>query len=143
MSDKTRVLFLCVHNSARSQMAEGLLRARAGDRFEVASAGSVPTALHPLAVRALAELGIDISRQRSKNVSEFVEQSFDDVITLCTEEVCPVFPGTARRLHWDLPDPAAIQGTEDERLQAFRQIAAELELRLDEFVKEHDQTPTR
>jgi arsenate reductase len=143
MSDKVRVLFLCVHNSARSQMAEGLLRAHAGDRFEVASAGSAPTQVHPLAVQALHELGIDISSQRSRNVNEFVDQRFDYVITLCAEEVCPLFPGAARRLHWTLPDPAAVEGSDQERLEAFRRTAADLRARLDEFTAKDDQALTR
>ncbi len=143
MSVKIRVLFLCVHNSARSQMAEGLLRAQAGERFEVMSAGSAPTQVHPLAVRALHELGIDISSQHSKNVSELLNQRFDFIITLCAEEVCPLFPGDARRLHWALPDPAAVAGGDPEQLAVFRRTAAELQSRLDEFIRENDKTLTR
>ncbi len=140
MSDKIRVLFLCIHNSARSQMAEALLRARAGDRYDVWSAGSMPTKVHPLAISVLRELGIDASQQHSKNVSEFLGRSFDYVITLCAEEVCPVFPGAARRLHWALSDPSAVQGTEHERLQAFRQTAVELQARLDELIRDNAET---
>ncbi len=140
MSDKLRVLFLCVNNSARSQMAEALLRARAGDRYEVWSAGSMPTQVHPLAISVLRELGIDVSQQHSKNVSEFLGQPFDYVITLCAEEVCPVFPGAARRLHWNVPDPSAVEGTEHERLQAFRQTAVELQARLDELIRDNAET---
>lgn len=136
MSDKTRVLFLCVHNSARSQIAEALLRARAGDRFEAFSAGSMPTQVHPLAVAVLRELGIDALQQHSKNVGEFLSQAFEYVITLCAEEVCPTFPGAARRLHWALADPSAVDGTEQERLQAFRRTAAELQSRLDELIRD-------
>ncbi len=138
MSDKVRVLFLCVHNSARSQMAEELLRARAGDRYEVSSAGSAPTQVHPLAIKALQELGIDISGQRSKNVNEFLGERFDYIITLCAEEVCPLFPGNAQRLHWPLPDPAAVRSSDQEQLEAFRRTAADLQARLDVFVGEHD-----
>ncbi len=119
-------------------MAEGLLRARAGDRFEALSAGSMPARVHPLAVRAMQELGVDISRQRSRNVNELLGERFDYVITLCAEQVCPVFPGVAQRLHWALKDPAAVDGSADEQLEAFRQIAIELQSRLDEFIGKHD-----
>lgn len=106
---KIRVLFLCAHNSARSQMAEGLLRALAGERFEAASAGHQPTTVHPLAIAAMAELGIDISHHRAKNVTEFLGQSFDYVVTLCGEDApgsCPFFPGGKNYIHFPLPDPA-------------------------------------
>ncbi len=136
MAAKRRVLFLCVHNSARSQIAEGLLRQLAGDRFEVFSAGSEPTRPHSLALQALEERGIDVSACRSKNVVEFASQPFDYVITLCAEEICPVFPGTAARLHWPLADPARTEGSTAEQLEAFRQTAADLEARLNEFVAE-------
>ncbi len=131
---KQRVLFLCVHNSARSQLAEGLLRSMAGDRFDVYSAGSEPTQPHPFALRVLQDEGIDVSGVRSKSVQELREQPVDYVITLCAEEVCPVFPGAVTRLHWALPDPAAAEGTTEEKLEAFRQTAAELKRRLGEFI---------
>ncbi len=131
---KTSVLFLCVHNSARSQLAEGLLRSMAADQFEVYSAGSEPTRPHPFALRVLQDEGIDISSLRSKSVSEFLDKPFDYVITLCAEEVCPFFPGQVKRLHWALPDPAATEGNSEEQLEAFRQTAAELKRRLREFV---------
>ncbi len=131
---KSRVLFLCVHNSARSQLAEGLLRALAGDRFDVFSAGSEPTRPHPFALRVLQDDGIDSSSLRSKSVSEFLDPTFDYVITLCAEEVCPFFPGQVKRLHWALPDPAAAEGNSEEQLEAFRQTAAELKRRLGEFI---------
>ena len=134
VSTRFRVLFLCVHNSARSQMAEGLLRAIAGDRFDVFSAGSVPTSVNPFAVRVLRDEGIDISQQESKSVAEFVNQRFDYVITLCAEEECPIFPGSATRLHWDLPDPAAMDGDTDEKWDAFCRVAGEIKKRLDVFV---------
>ena len=134
MSDKLRVLFLCVHNSARSQLAEGLARALAGDRIDVFSAGSVPSRVHPLALRVLQERGIDASRHRSKSVDEFAHAQFDYVITLCAEEVCPTFLGTTQKLHWALPDPSAAQGNENERLRTFREIASELTRRLEQFV---------
>ncbi len=121
---KTKVLFLCTHNSARSQMAEGLLRHLAGDRFEVMSAGTEATHVRPLAVRAMDEVGIDISGQVSKTLDRYVGEPFDYVITVCEEanEACPFFPGAAERLHWSLPDPAAAQGTEEERLEVFRSV---------------------
>jgi arsenate reductase len=133
---KPRVLFLCIHNSARSQMAEGLLRARAGGQFEVFSAGSDPTSVQPFAVRALQDEGIDISQQRSKNVSELIQEHFDFVITLCAEEVCPVFPNAVRRLHWSLDDPAAVDGGNDEKLEAFGRTVRELKKHLDAFILE-------
>lgn len=131
---KTRILFLCVHNSARSQMAEGLLRSMADDQFEVYSAGSEPTRPHPFALRVLQDEGIDISSLHSKSVSEFLDRPLDYVITLCAEEVCPVFPGKVTRLHWPLQDPATVDGNTEEQLDAFRQTAAELKRRLGEFV---------
>ncbi len=102
-----RILFLCVANSARSQMAEGLARALLGDRVEVQSGGSRPSKVNPYAIEAMAELGIDISGQRSKSVDEIDPAGLDAVITLCAEEVCPVLPGTVRRLHWPIADPAS------------------------------------
>jgi arsenate reductase len=131
-----RVLFLCVHNSARSQIAEGLLRAMAGDRVHVFSAGSDPTRVHPFAVRVLQDEGIDAARQRSKSVDEFVNQRFDYVITLCAEEVCPTFPNAVARLHWELRDPAAVEGSTDEQLEAFQQTVSELKKRLTQFIPE-------
>ncbi len=136
MPDPLRVLFLCVHNSARSQMAEGLLRALGGDRFSVFSAGSEPTAINPFAIRALRDDGIDISRQSSKHVNEFANKRFDYVITLCAEEECPLFLGDGKRLHWDLPDPAAVPGSSDEKANAFSQVAAELKTRIEKFITE-------
>lgn len=124
------VLFLCVANSARSQMAEGLARAAFGDRVPVASAGSHPTAVNPLAVTALAELGIDISGQRSKSVDAIDPNTVDLVVTLCADEVCPVFLGKARRLHWPLPDPATAAWSDEERLAQFREVRDEIRRRL-------------
>lgn len=131
---KPRVLFLCVHNSARSQLAEGLLRKMAGDAVEVFSAGSEPSELNPFARRVLEEMGANASEQYSKSVSQFLGQPFDYVLTLCAEEVCPVFPGRATRLHWAMLDPAASQGSDDERLEAFRYTARDLEHRLTELI---------
>jgi arsenate reductase (thioredoxin) len=122
--EKTKVLFLCTHNSARSQMAEGLVRHLAGDRFEVMSAGTEATHVRPLAVRAMDEVGIDISGQESKTLDRYLGEPFDYVITVCEEanEACPFFPGAAERLHWSLPDPAAAQGTEEQRLEVFQSV---------------------
>lgn len=133
---KRRVLILCTANSARSQMAEGLLRTLAGDRIDVFSAGAKPASVNPLAVQAMRERGIDIGQQRSKHLSEFLDQPFDEVITVCDNaaESCPVFPGPARRIHWSFPDPAAAEGSEAERLQMFRQVRDAIEARLREWV---------
>ena len=114
---KVRILFLCTHNSARSQMAEGLLRHLAGDRFEVASAGTQATSLRPEAIKVMAELGVDISGQDSKTLERYLGEPFDYVITVCDDanEACPVFPGTKRRLHWSFRDPSQAEGSEEER----------------------------
>ena len=132
-----RILFLCTSNSARSQMAEGLARALGGDRVEVWSAGIEPKGVHPLAVRAMAERGIDISRQSSKDLSA-VPADPDVVITLCDNAAdrCPAFPGRVQRVHWSLPDPAAVAGSEDERMAAFRAVRSEIESRLTGFLRE-------
>ena len=120
---KKRVLILCTANSARSQMAEGILRWLAGDRYEVFSAGSKATFVHPLAIRVMAEIGADISNQQSKTYEQFIGQSFDAVITVCdaANESCPFLPGQYRRVHWSFPDPAAVEG-EEAKLHAFRQV---------------------
>ena len=125
------LLFLCVANSSRSQMAEGLARARFGDRVRVASAGSSPATVNPLAIAALDEVGIDISGHRSKSAETIDPASVDLVVTLCAEEVCPAFLGNARRLHWPLPDPAGAAGSDAERLDGFRAVRDELARRLD------------
>jgi arsenate reductase len=124
------VLFLCVANSARSQMAEGLARKAFGDAVRVQSAGSSPGGVNPLATRVLAELGIDIAEQRSKSVETIDPATIDTVVTLCAEEVCPVLLGAARKIHWPLPDPAAGPGTEEERLVRFREVRDEIRRRL-------------
>lgn len=124
------VLFLCVANSARSQMAEGIARALAPKGVTVSSAGSVPTQVRPQAVEVLRELGIDISSQFSKPVQDVEASSVDAVVTLCAEEVCPVFLGRAWRLHWGLTDPAAVTGSPAEALQAFREVRDQLRERL-------------
>jgi arsenate reductase len=115
---------LCTHNSARSQMAEGLLRHLAGDRFEAHSAGTEATHIRPLAIRAMDETGVDISGQESKTLDRYLGEPFDYVITVCDDanEACPFFPGAKNRLHWSLPDPSAAEGTEEERLAVFRSV---------------------
>lgn len=127
-----RVLILCTGNSARSQMAEGLLRELAGDSLEVHSAGSRPSTVNPLAIRVMAERGIDISGQRSKHLDELRASPFDYVITVCDQaaETCPIFAGPAQRFHWSVADPAPRQGGDEERLAAFRTARDELEERL-------------
>jgi len=124
------VLFLCVANSARSQMAEGIARSLAPASVKISSAGSRPSRLNPFAVQALAELGLDISGHRSKSVEEVPPDDVDAVVTLCAEEVCPVFLGRALRVHWGLPDPAGAGRTDEEQLQAFRDVRDELRRRL-------------
>jgi arsenate reductase (thioredoxin) len=125
---KQRVLILCTGNSARSQMAEGLLRHDAGDRFEVFSAGTKPTQVRLEAIAAMQELGIDISGHRSKSVDEFAGQNFDYVVTVCdnAKASCPVFPGNTKRIHWSFDDPAAVEGSHEQRLAAFRRVRDEL-----------------
>ena len=124
MADRWRVLFLCTHNSARSQMAEGLLRHLGGGRVEAHSAGTEATRVRPLAIRAMAELGIDIGGQESKTLDRYLGEPFDAVITVCDQaaEACPVFPGAQRRLHWSFPDPSKARGDEDEQLAVYRAI---------------------
>ena len=121
---KRRVLFLCTHNSARSQMAEGLLRRLAGDRFEVFSAGTEATQVQPLAIRAMQEIGIDISGQQSKTLDRYLGEPFDAVITVCdhANEACPVFIGAEKRLHWSFRDPSQTTGTDKERLVVYRAV---------------------
>src|SRR5215204_5436688 len=124
MTRKKRALFLCTHNSARSQMAEGLLRALAGDRFEAMSAGTEATHVRPLAVRAMEEIGVDISEQESKTLERYLKESFDYVITVCDDanEACPFFPGASERLHWSFEDPSRAEGSDEERLAVFRRV---------------------
>ena len=129
---RVRVLFLCTHNSARSQMAEGILRELGGDRVEVASAGTEVTRVHPLAVREMAERGIDISGQHSKHMDEFLGERFDYVVTVCDNagESCPIFPGDPERIHWSIPDPSAVEGEKKTRQAAFKRAADELTTRI-------------
>jgi arsenate reductase len=138
-----RVLFLCTHNSSRSQMAEGLLRARGGTHFVVSSAGTHPRRVHPLAIRAMREIGIDLSEAagyHAKGIDEFTGQPFDLVVTVCDEaaEECPFFPGARRQVHWGFPDPSAASGTEGERLAVFRAVREAIAARIEAFVREQE-----
>lgn len=134
---KTRVLILCTGNSARSQMAEGLLRHDGGERFDVESAGTSPSTVRPEAIAVMRELGIDISGHRSKHVSEFDGRDFDVVITVCdnAKESCPVFPDVVTRLHHGFEDPAALKGADNERIALFRHVRDELRSYLNDFVR--------
>jgi arsenate reductase len=129
---KRRVLILCTGNSARSQMAEGLLRHDAGDRFDVCSAGTRPTHVRLEAITVMQELGIDISSHRSKSVDDFAGQDFDYVVTVCdnAKTSCPVFPAGTRQIHWSFDDPAAVEGSQEERLAEFRRVRGQLRERL-------------
>ena len=135
----TRVVFLCGHNAARSQMAEGFLRAMGGDRFIAESAGTVASELHPLAVRAMREVGIDISRHRSKSIDELAGL-FDVCVTVCDAN-CPIPPGATLQLRWRFADPALARGTEDERLAAFRIVRDGIEKRVRALVQRLDANP--
>jgi arsenate reductase (thioredoxin) len=139
---RRRVLFLCTHNSARSQMAEGLLRASGGERFEAHSAGTEPGGVRPEAVTVMAEVGIDISGQRSTALAEYVGDPFEHVITLCDEarEACPLFPGATRMDHWGFPDPSAAAAGR-ERLTAFREVRDGLRKQIEAFVAEWGSQP--
>ncbi len=132
-----RVLFVCTGNSARSQLAEAILGRLGGGDFAVFSAGTHPGGVNPLTVRALAEVGIDWSAARSKSTTEFLDETFDYVITVCDQarEVCPVFRGGHESIHWGFDDPAAAQGTEEERLAVFRRVLGEINLRITPFVE--------
>lgn len=134
-----RVLFLCVHNSARSQMAEGMLRAWGGAGFEPRSAGNEAAVVRPLAIRAMDEIGIDISGYRSKNVSEFSGQPFDFAVTVCDDavEACPFFPGASKQLHWRFDDPSAATGSEDEQLAVFRRVRDEIAEHVRGIIADH------
>jgi arsenate reductase len=133
--EKKRVLILCTGNSARSQMAEGLLRHDAGDRFTVESAGTKPSVVRPEAIAVMKEVGIDITSHRSKHVDEFAGRDFDYVLTVCdnAKESCPVFFGKATRPHHSFNDPAAVEGTDEKRLGAFRKVRDELRAYLKKF----------
>ncbi len=134
---RRRVLFLCTGNSARSQMAEGWLNHLAPADFEASSAGTEPReAIHPLAVRVMAEVGVDLSSQRPKSLRVFLGQPWDFVITVCdrARESCPVFPGDHQQIHWSFPDPAAVRGSEEQRERAFRRVRDEIEQRIRLFL---------
>ena len=137
-----RVLFLCTHNSSRSQMAEGLLRAGGGDRYAAFGAGTHPRTVHPLAIQVMREIGIDISEaagHRAKSLDEFKGQPpMDLVVTVCDDaaEECPCFPGARRQVHWSFPDPSAATGSEEERLAAFSSVRDAIALRIEAFVRQ-------
>lgn len=134
---RQRVLIVCTGNSARSQMAEGLIRDEGGDRWEVFSAGTKPSQVRPEAIAVMNEIGIDISGQRSKSVVEFVGQRLDFVITVCdsANQTCPVFPGGVQRLHWPFEDPAAVDGPEEARMAAFRRVRDQIHGRIMAFLE--------
>jgi len=137
MGEKKRVLFLCTGNVARSQMAEGLLRDMAGDRFEVSSGGLIPSYVRPNTIAVMKEIGIDISHHRSKSLNEFIDTSFDYVITVCdhASQHCPVFPGPAKRIHWSIKDPVVI-GDDRAQLEAFRHARDDLRERIADFIRQ-------
>ena len=137
---KLKVLFMCIHNSARSQMAEAFLNEIAGERFEAQSAGIEPGKLNPLVVKAMAEAGIDISQKRTTGVFDLYRKGavFSYVITVCDEasaEKCPIFPGVAKRVHWSFPDPSALQGSEEDKLRGTREIRDAIKAQIEEWVK--------
>lgn len=136
MTSVRRVLFVCTHNSARSQMAEGMLRAWGGDRFEAFSAGTEATSVRPEAIAAMSEIGIDISRHTSKTLEPFLGESFTWLITVCDQarESCPTLPGVRQQAHWSIDDPSAVQGTDEERLAAFRRARDVLRGRIQMFI---------
>ena len=133
MTRPTRVLFVCTHNSARSQMAEGFLNALGGDRYEADSAGTEARGIHPLAIQAMAEEGIDVAMHESKTVDRFLTQPFDLVITVCDDaaEACPVFPGAAKRMHWSFPDPSKAVGDDEARYEAFVRVRDAIRTRIE------------
>jgi arsenate reductase len=133
-----RVLFLCTGNSCRSQMAEALLRRDGQSTVEVCSAGMNPTAVNPMAIRVMAEMGVDLAGYKSKGVGQYEGDFFDYVITLCGDarEICPTFPGTPLKLHWALPDPARAEGTEEERLKVFREVRDEIAHKVEDLLSE-------
>jgi arsenate reductase len=132
-----RVLFLCTHNSARSQIAEALLRSRGRGAFEVESAGTEATLVHPHALTVLSEIGIDASAQTSKTLHQFLDKQFDYVITVCdaANDACPIFPNGGQREHWSLPDPTKVGGSEERQLEAFREVRDDLEIRIMDFIR--------
>ncbi len=135
---KQKVLFVCTGNSCRSQMAEGMLRYYGKGKFEVFSAGLEPSYVHPLAIRTMAESGIDITNQNSKTVNELLEEVFSYVITVCdsAKELCPVFPGKYNAIHWSIEDPASAEGTETERMNDFRRAHQDIQERINHFISD-------
>jgi arsenate reductase (thioredoxin) len=142
-SDKTRVLFVCIHNSARSQMAEAFLNRMGGDRFEAESAGLEPAGLNPLAIEVMGETGIDISANQTNSVFDFYKQDklYKYVVAVCDEaaEQCPVFPTFAKRLHWSFADPASFTGSHEERLAKTREVREQIRKRVEAFIKDEQQ----
>ena len=136
MAEAEKVLFICTGNSIRSQMAEGLLRALGGEKWKVQSAGTISSYVHPLAIRVMEEIGIDISQQTSKSLDKFLNETFDYIITLCDNAAasCPVFPGQGKRLHWPIEDPIGAIGSTEERLVLFRRTRNEIKKRIEEFL---------
>jgi arsenate reductase len=137
MAEANKILFICTGNSIRSQMAEGFMKAPGGGKWIVGSAGVLPSFVHPLAVRVMMEIGIDISDQKSKSVDKFVNEAFDIIITLCDHAAasCPTFSGQAKRLHWPIDDPVGAVGSIEERLVLFRKARDEIKTRIEEFLK--------
>jgi len=137
MGEVKKVLFICTANSARSQMAEGLLKTLGSGRWEARSVGIFSSYVHPLAIRAMEEIGVDISRQASKSIDRFVKKKFDYMITLCDDAAksCPHFPGAGKRYHWSFEDPAAAIGTVEERLAVFRKVRDKLKIKIEEFLR--------
>jgi arsenate reductase len=135
---RPRILILCTHNSARSQMAEGFVRMLAGDRVEVESAGTESTRVHPLAIRAMQEVGVDVGGHSSKTLDRFLTQPWDYVFTVCdnANERCPLFPGRAERIHWSFDDPSKSGGSEDEQLTVFRRVRDEIRTTFAAWLKE-------
>ncbi len=141
--EKERVLFLCTGNSARSQMAEGLLRQMAGAHYEVHSAGLDPTAIHPMTIKVLEEIGIDASQQYAKPLTTYLGKThFSYLITVCSkaEERCPIFPGIGQRLHWPFDDPAAFEGSEEAKLEFFRMIRDQIQLKIQQWLSEQEKS---
>ena len=136
--NKKNVLFLCTGNSCRSQMAEGFLRNMAGDKYNVYSAGTNPATINPLAIKVMNEIGIDISKQFSKSVNEFLDKKFDYVITVCdnARQTCPFFPGKFKDIHWNLEDPAEAIGSEEDTLEVFRKIRDKIKLKISNWLSE-------
>jgi arsenate reductase len=143
---KNKILFICVHNSARSQMAEAFVNHLCGHEFEARSAGLEPGALNPIVVEALLEVGLDISGKKPQGVSDILRsgQLFSHVVTVCSEadaEACPIFPGAAKRLHWPFPDPSKLTGSHDQKLARVREIRDQIRARVEQFCDEHCALP--